>query len=309
MSNSQPLHKVNIRPSVMVLSVLKHLNYKPWFALAEFVDNAIQSYFDNEKQLRAVSGKNYKLRVEIEINSSDGGQIIVRDNAGGIALADFPRAFRPAEIPPDRSGLCEFGMGMKSAAFWFASKWSVRTSALGETVERQVNLDINSILAEKLEDLGVMERPAKAGEHFTELVLTDLHQNPIGRTLGKIQEHLGSIYRVYLRDGTLELIFKGEPLSYPTPPILKAPYFKNPSGKVVTWRKEIDFDFGDGLRARGFAALFEVASTARAGFALFRRNRLIEGSADEGYRPHAIFGNPNDYTFQRVFGDPLHPRG
>jgi hypothetical protein len=308
MSKSQSLHKVNIRPSVSVLSVLKHLNYKPWFALAEFVDNAIQSSFNNEKQLRAVAGKNYKLRVEIEINPDAGGQIIVRDNAAGIALADFPRAFRPADIPPDRSGLCEFGMGMKSAAFWYASKWSVRTSALGESVERQVNLDINSILADKLEDLGVVERPAKPEEHFTELVLTDLHQNPIGRTLGKIQEHLCSIYRVYLRDGTLELVFKGESLSYPTPPILNAPYFKTPSAKAVTWRKDIDFDFGDGLRAHGFAALFEVASTARAGFALFRRNRLIEGSSDEGYRPHAIFGNPNDYTFQRIFGE-LHLEG
>lgn len=308
MSKTQSLHKVNIRPSVSVLSVLKHLNYKPWFALAEFVDNAIQSYFDKERQLRAASGRNYKLRVEIEVNPDDGGRIIVRDNAAGIALADFPRAFRPAEIPPDCSGLCEFGMGMKSAAFWFASKWSVRTSALGETVERQVNLDINSILAEKLEDLGVAERPAKANEHYTELVLTDLHQTPLGRTLGKIQEHLCSIYRVYLRDGTLELIFKGESLSYPAPSVLKAPYFKTPSGKAATWRKEIDFDFGDGLRAHGFAALFEVASTARAGFALFRRNRLIEGSADEGYRPHAIFGNPNDYTFQRVFGE-LHLEG
>jgi hypothetical protein len=307
-SETQSLHKVNIRPSVSVLSVLKHLNYKPWFALAEFVDNAIQSYLDKIRRLRTLSGKSYRLRVEIEINPEDGGRIVVRDNAAGIALADFPRAFRPAEIPPDSSGLCEFGMGMKSAAFWFASKWSVRTSAFGESVERQVNLDINSILAEKLEDLGVVERPAKADEHFTELVLTDLHQIPQGRTLGKIQEHLCSIYRVYLRAETLELIFKGEPLSYPSPSVLKAPYFKNPSGKAAAWQKEIDFDFGEGLRAHGFAALFDVASTARAGFALFRRNRLIEGSADEGYRPYTIFGNPNDYTYQRLFGE-LHLEG
>ena len=303
MSKTQSLHKVNIRPSVSMLSVLKHLNYRPWFALAEFVDNAIQSYFDNERQLRAVSGKGYKLRVEIEINPDDGGQIIVRDNAGGIALPDFPRAFRPAEIPPDRTGLCEFGMGMKSAAFWFASRWSVRTCALGERVERQVNLDIHSILAEKLEDLDVTEHPAEAGKHYTELVLKNLHQIPHGRTLGKIQEHLCSIYRVFFREGTLELKFKGETLSYPAQSVLKAPYFKTPSGKAATWRKEIDFDFGQGLRAHGFAALFEVASTARAGFALFRRKRLIQGSADDGYRPYAIFGNPNDYTYQRLFGE------
>jgi len=56
------------------------------------------------------------------------------------------------------------------------------------------------------------------------------------------------------------------------------------------------------------AALFDITSTTRAGFALFRRNRLIQGSADEGYRPYAIFGNPNDYTFQRLFGE-LHLEG
>ncbi len=308
MSKKPSLHKVNIRPSVSVLSVLKHLNYRPWFALAEYVDNAIQSYLDNEKKLRAISGKGYKLRVEIEINPEDGGEIIVRDNAGGIALADFPRAFRPAEIPPDRSGLCEFGMGMKSASFWFAPQWSVRTSAFGEPVERQVDLDIDSILAKKLEDLTVAERPAGVDEHYTEIVLKDLHQTLHGKTIGKIREHLCSIYRVYLRQETLELKFKGEPLSYPTPRVLIAPYFKHPSAKPQIWRKEIDFDFGKGLRVYGFAALFDVASTAKAGFALFRRKRLIQGSADEGYRPHMIFGNPNDYAFQRLFGE-LHLDG
>ena len=302
------LHKVNIRPSVSVLSVLRHLNYKPWFALSEFVDNAIQSAVSNEQQLRAISGKGYKLKAEIEISPDDGGQIVIRDNGGGIALADFPRAFRPADIPPDRSGLSEFGMGMKSAAFWFGSRWSVRTSALGEAVERQVKLDIHAILANKIEDLDVTERRATANAHFTELVLTGLHQTPQGKTLAKISEHLCSIYRVFLREGSLELWFKGEQLHYAAPGIMRATYFKTPSGPLVRWRKEIEFDFGRNLRVHGFAALFEVASTTKAGFALFRRNRLIQGSADEGYRPHAIFGNPNDYTFQRLFGE-LHLDG
>src|SRR5206468_7796597 len=71
----------------------------------------------------------------------------------------------------------------------------------------------------------------------------------------------------------------------------------------VLWRKELGFDFGLGLRAHGFAALRETASTARAGFALFRRKRLIQGSADEGYRPEAIFGKSNSYRYQRLFGE------
>jgi hypothetical protein len=42
--DAPPIERVSIRPGVGILSVLRHLNYKPWFALAEFVDNAVQSY-------------------------------------------------------------------------------------------------------------------------------------------------------------------------------------------------------------------------------------------------------------------------
>lgn len=49
---------VNIRPGVSILSVLRHLNYKPWYAIAEFVDNSIQSYLDYRDELQALEGKN-----------------------------------------------------------------------------------------------------------------------------------------------------------------------------------------------------------------------------------------------------------
>ena len=41
------IKKVDIRPGVSVLAVLRHLNYRPWFALSEFVDNAVQSFSQN----------------------------------------------------------------------------------------------------------------------------------------------------------------------------------------------------------------------------------------------------------------------
>src|SRR5262249_49473237 len=117
-----------------------------------------------------------------------------------------------------------------------------------------------------------------------------------------------SIYRVFLRDGTLELTYCGDTLTYDDPPTLCAPYYRTPAAAPVLWRKDIDFDFGQGQRARGFAALREKASVSGAGFALFRRNRLIQGSADEGYRPEAIFGKSNSYRYQRLFGE-LHLEG
>lgn len=308
MATEDELDHVNIRPRVTILSVLPHLNYKPWFALAEFVDNSVQSFLDCENDLRQNDGSNYRLRVVIESSAHDDGQIIVRDNAAGIHAKDYARAFRPAEIPPDRHGLSEFGMGMKSAACWFAKRWTVRTAALGESVERTVTFDIESIVRDDQDEVHVTTRPKAAGDHYTEIVLSEIYRPLYGRTIGKIKEHLASIYRVFTRDGVLDLRFEGERLAYFEPKILVAPYFRTPDAESILWRKEIDLDFGDGQRAHGFAALRERGSTAEAGFALFRRQRLIQGSGDEGYRPAEIFGASNTFTYQRLFGE-LHLEG
>lgn len=306
--SGSPVSSVSIRPGVSILSVLRHLNYRPWYAVAEFVDNSLQSYLEHRTALETVAGSGFRLRVSIELSGADGGRLVVRDNAAGIHERDFPRAFRPAEIPPDRSGMAEFGMGMKSAACWFARRWAVRTSALGEPVSRSVHFDIERIVHDRLEELTVKPEAAAADAHFTEVTMEGLHRVPQSKTIAKIKQHLCSIYRVFLRKGLLDLVFEGEPLSYQEVKVLRAPHYKDTSGEPVVWRKEMDFDFGGELRAKGFAALRETASTSEAGFALFRRDRLIVGSADEGYRPEAVFGKSNSYRYQRLFGE-LHLDG
>ncbi len=308
MTSTNSIESINIRPGVSILSVLRHLNYKPWFAMAEFVDNSVQSYLQHRDEIEWVEKDNCKLQVNIDIDPGDDGRITVRDNAAGIYENEYARAFRPAELPPDRNGLAEFGMGMKSAACWFAPKWIVRTSALGEPFERTVKFDINRIVQDNLEELIVQTKPIRPTRHFTELVLTNLYKPPQGRTIGKIRDHLASIYRIFIRDGILDLRFDGDPLICRTWPILFKPYYKAESEPPKLWRKDIDFDFGQGLRVHGFAALFETGSIANAGFALFRRKRLIEGSVDEGYRPEKIFGAPNKFAYQRLFGE-LHLEG
>ena len=295
--------RVSIRPGVGILSVLRHLNYKPWFAMAEFVDNSLQSYLQNREQLEKLYGKDYRLKVEIEIERSDETRINIRDNAAGIASVDYARAFRPAELPNNRTGLSEFGMGMKSAACWFAPRWTVRTTALGEDVQRTISLDIDHIVRDDIQELEVAENAAAANDHFTELTLIDPYDKLQTKTGSKIKDHLASIYRIFLREKTMELWFNREKLSYEIPKILVAPYYKTPTEAPQRWYKEFNFDFGDDLKASGFAALREVASTSTAGFALFRRNRLIEGSLDEPYRPDLIFGTGNSYRRQRLIGE------
>ena len=146
--------KVSIRPQVTMLSVLKYLEYETWFALAEFIDNAIASYLKNKIALKDVEGDNYKLEVRIEINESDN-KITIRDNAAGIGQSDYSRAFRAAEIPPDNTGLSEFGMGMKSAACWFADSWCVTSTSLNEDTEKKVCFDMKKIFENKIEELDI----------------------------------------------------------------------------------------------------------------------------------------------------------
>jgi hypothetical protein len=293
---------------VSVLSVLRHLNYRAWFALAEFVDNSLQSYLTNRAKLEELHGKGYKLQVSIDIAASLPARISIRDNAAGIARGDFPRAFRPAAVPADRSGLSEFGIGMKSAACWFAPRWQVRTKAIGEAVERTVRFDVIQIVHDEIEELTINDVPSTPDVHFTEVVLEDLHHLPVKKTVGKIKEHLADIYRVFIRAGTLELRVNGDLLCADTPTILHAPYVREPDGQVRAWRKEISFDLGDGMKVTGFAALRDPGNYARSGFALFRRDRLIQGSAEDGYRPTLIFAQPGSYRYLRLFGE-LHLEG
>lgn len=306
---------VEIRPEVTMLSVLKHLNYKAWFAMAEFIDNSIQSFAANRTKLKELNGSNFKLIINISIDTSGPGRITITDNAAGISEHDFPRAFRAAHVPTDRTGLSEFGIGMKSAACWFAENWSVRTKALGETVERTISFDIREIVEKQIENLITEEREEKTKKHYTVVTLRGLHHIPLGRTVGKIKAHLASIYRVFLRQGELILTVNKEQLEYNSPKILKALPFsgsgipvQDQNAKAVEWRKDINLDFGNGQRVSGFAALREIGSTPFAGFALFRRNRLIEGSYDETYRPSFIFKQTNSYPYQRLFGE-LHLEG
>lgn len=290
--------EINIRPEVNILGVLRHLNYKPWYALAEFVDNALVSSLQN-----GLAEPGSPLRVSIDLFYENGGRIVVRDNAAGIAPTDFSRAFRAAEVPPDRSSLSEFGMGMKTAASWFAKEWKVTTSVAGDPVERSVDFNIDDIEETKRDTIDVRETTTSPESHFTTVELLRLNHMPQTKTIGKIRAHLSSIYREFLRSGLLELSFRGECLEFKEVEPLFAARAGEPGGQAIRWIKPIDFSLDADHRVRGFAGLRSKGSTAEAGFALMRRGRLIVGSADETYRPVEIFGRSTTHTYQRLYGE------
>ena len=82
---------VDIRPTVGYLSILPSISYKPWYAIAEFVDNSLQSYIDNKPKLKKIHSSSWKLRIGIYITNN---KIQIIDNAAGIGEKDYHRAFR-----------------------------------------------------------------------------------------------------------------------------------------------------------------------------------------------------------------------
>jgi|JI10StandDraft_1071094.scaffolds.fasta_scaffold37917_2 hypothetical protein len=297
-----PEDALYIRPRVGMYAAFARLNYKPWFALAEFVDNSIQSYLSQRERL-ALAGHDEPLIIDINLDDSE---ISIIDRAAGIAWEDFPRAFSPAAPPVDASGLSEFGLGMKAAACWFAKRWSVRTSALGEPVERTVSFDIPRIARDGLESLPIETRSARESDHYTVITLQELRVHPRGRTLAKIKSHLASIYRVLMAEDLVRIRVTAsgttEELRFEPPELLCAPHYRERQGQPVLWRKEFAVEFNE-KRVKGWAGIMRSGSHSTAGFSVFRRRRLIEGSVGETYKPAAIFGSPNSFASQRVVGE------
>lgn len=307
-SGGSPGETVDIAPDVGVLGIFKFLDYDAWFAIAEYVDNAVNSALMRREVLFAIDGTDYAIRISIHLDQTGDGRLVIKDNAGGITKEDWRRALRPADRPPEGSVLSEFGMGMKTASCWFGKRLTVQSTALGEPVARTAHLDFDSIIDSRTTEIQLIERPAESSEHQTVVVVEALNFIPKGQTVAKIRRHLRSIYRQYTRSGELLLSFQSssipeEFLVFEEIDVLNVPRWDDDSGIAVEWKKPVLVELDSGKFVTGFAALRETGSTSHAGFALFRNKRLIVGSDDETYRPREIFGASNSFIYQRLFGE------
>jgi hypothetical protein len=303
-SQTDTIKFIDTRPETSVLSVFRHLNYKHWNALAEYVDNSLQSYLMNRDRLYSDFNQQY-VTISISFDNEDNA-IVIKDNAAGISLKDFPRAFRPASVPPDTSSLSEFGLGMKTASCWAAPLWSVRTKALDENYVRTVIFDIDEITENKQDDVPVISELCDKAEHFTVVTLNNVFRMPKGVTIKKIKDHLSDIYRVFIRNRSLKLLVNNELLVYEEPIFLSAPYHNDPADAPVQyWKRDIDVVTNGGKIINGFVGILETGGVSKAGLTLFRRGRAILGSGDDRYKPMEIFTAPNSFKSQRIYGE-LH---
>jgi hypothetical protein len=319
---------VDIQPGVGMYALFPAMTYKPWVALGELVDNSIDSYVKNQKALLALD-PNFKLKIEITIDQGADPRIMIQDNAAGISRDRVQHAFTPASPNPDLSGIGRYGIGMKSATGWYSRYYTISSSALGETIKRTVVFDIDKIIKEKNTRVAIEKVTKDINEHGTRIVMSSLNKAaPQGATLGKLRRYLASMYREFLRNGTVDIFVAGEQLKYEVPEMLVAPYWPNSKGpaenaKEKQWVQKFTIELTETWKddlapdkpkvpqiIEGWVGILAKGDNRKSGLALTWRGKVIYGAgsmADEAseeiYRPYDIYRTRSSNQFLRLIGE------
>ena len=290
---------VSIAPGSAVYGMFPSFNYRHWLALGEFVDNSISSYEQFKKELRKINGESFVLKIFIDFDDALD-TLSVRDNAAGIPENRFEKAFALATPPENLDFIGRYGVGMKAAACWFARDWTIRTTAIGESVERTIEWSTTKIIDQKLQDLEPEVKTAKPVDHYTILTLKNLIHPPRGMTISKIKSFLPNIYREFLRNGEVEIFWNNELLSEKEPDILSAPPAWDTQSASQTWEQNLVLNMADGRTITGRVFLLNKMQRKYTALNLFWRNRLILGNVEPNHRPSHLFGEANSFETGRL---------
>ena len=283
----------------------RRLAYTPWHAIAEFVDNSTQSFFDNRDILTSLT-VNDKRPLTVEINYlPDNDLFSVRDNAMGMSYDELVDALHVAQPPLNTSGRSKYGMGLKTAACWMGNLWTVKTKKYGETTEHCITVDVEKI-GEGDNQLGYEAKNQIAeSEHYTVIEVKQLNRRFRGRTLAKIEQYLSSMYRQDFRDEILTLVWKGKPLEWIE---FDSRLLTDRDDKI--YKSDFSFKIYDEQEEKekaiyGWVGVLKDGSRSNAGFSILHSNRVIKGWPDS-WRPSAIYGQDqgsNDLINQRLIGE------
>lgn len=290
--------ELNIQPAASILNVFSRLSYKPWYAIAEFVDNSTQSYLTHEDELKREKSFD-KLVVKVYYDQNYN-TLTITDNAYGMEIERFRDAILLDSKNSSQKGRNEFGMGLKTAASWFGNVWTVTSTQYGSDTRYTATIDIPKLKEYSLNTIQIHRQSALPEEHGTVILIQQVTKKiTASRTIGKIRDLLSSMYRRDINDRNIEIWFNGEPIVFEEYPVLT-----NFRGK--TWKKELDFtvDFMDkNYHVTGFVAIMNPGSFPKAGFALFRQDRVVVGGTDTNYKPDQIFGQAQSQRSLKLFGE------
>lgn len=292
------VYELNIQPAASILNVFSRLSYRPWYAIAEFVDNSTQSYLSHIDELNSATDFD---RLIVDINYDSSNNILcISDNAYGMEIERFKDAILLDARNDYQSGRNEFGMGLKTAASWFGNIWTVISTQYGSINKYTARIDIPKLKDSGLNSVQIHRDFTYADTHGTKIIIEQVTKKIVGaRTITKIRDLLASMYRRDINSRNIQINFNDEPIVFEEYPILK-----NFRGK--SWKKELDFNIvfdEKTYNVTGFVAIMNPGSFPKAGFALFRQDRVVVGGTDNNYKPTAIFGQAQSQKSLKLFGE------
>lgn len=295
---------IQLQLGLEVIQSYKRLSYTPWHAIAELVDNATQSYFNNKDILDEVlSTAGESLTIGVVYERGDGGLLRVSDNAMGMSYEELTNALKIGFPPKITSGRSKYGMGMKTASCWIGNRWTVRTKRLGEATEHSVSVDVDRIAGGDSDvNYHAVDRKPE-DDHYTVIEICDHNHVFRGRTIGKIKDFLCSMYRQDLRNELARIEWQNTPLEWDDAALK---FLTAEDGSE--YRKEFRFCVA-GKSVNGWVGVLREGSRSSAGFSILHADRVVRGWP-ESWRPEAIFGflGRNDLINQRLVGE-IHLNG
>lgn len=306
-----------------ILESYKRLPYKSWFAFAEFIDNSTQSYRNHKTEMdQWFKEEGDMLTVTIAYNNRKPDDfIMVKDNAFGMNLEDLQNAMTLGKKPAIANERSKYGLGLKTAGFWFGNRWTIQTTQKGSDQLLTVTVDLEAILKQEAAyyktfkaqhpdepliqfrpALDITSSPCSIESHGTTLTINELVRTINTQTSNNCIEYLQSIYRVDLQNEDLYLEFQDNPLTWSQDDTDRK-LLTDEHGRL--YKKDFDF-IVNGKRVYGWGGILKSGGKKNGGFSLIQADRVIVGYP-KSYKNSLIFGDEdggrNDLTNQRLTGE------
>ena len=312
-----PPFAVDVSPEMQLYKILQRQSYGIDTALAEFVDNSIQSFIDKKDAIKVIEKIDPKLKIKIVVDTSKN-QIIIEDNAGGINRKDFQRAIKmgtnSSYTQPNKS-LSVYGIGMKSAAIWFTNTWKIETSALNSQEKLIANFDLNILLSKNESKIQVNRETEGNKEHYTRITIKNsLREFDEEFFRDNVLAYLQETFFKFKDSIDIQLEFDNlilqtnesflktpEPLKYP-PVDKKGNPLKNK--RDHTWKKRMKFTYQN-KEVRGFILIMSKGMYKNPGIRLLRNRRVIDGTKGGSHqnKPDILVKTSNKFSAQRIYGE------
>lgn len=276
------------------IKAFKRLPYQPWYALAEYIDNATQSFKDHNSEL-----DNDCVTVSIVFDASQRTISIV-DDAFGMGEKELEHALTVGKPPVDPSGRSRYGMGMKTASCWFGDEWSISTKKVGEEKEFEFTIDVDKFADGEPGSTKFVSRPKPKKDHWTRLELRKVNRQLSPSRIKDISQNLASIFRKDITAGRLILKIDGTAVSY------SGNSMDSFAKRTTGGHYYQAFDHVvNGVHITGWLGCFAEgeASQYKTGISVFQNERCIMGGPD-AWRPIPLFGGARGGTVnQRLVGE------